>query len=320
MREKLIIGSRGSQLALWQTHFVREQLTRFTDVPVKIVTIKTTGDKHLDTPMTHLDKGMFVKEIERALLRGEIDLAVHSLKDLPTDIPPELTMAAVCARHDVRDCLISRDGATLQSLPSGARIGTSSLRRQAQVRHHRPDVSFIDIRGNVDTRLRKLCDGHFEAIVLAKAGLDRLGWSDQISEVLSTEMALPAVGQGALGIEARADDRETLNLIQPLNHPPSQAAVMAERALLQRLGGGCQAPIGAWGRVEEDHLVLEGCVISLNGETMIRDRISGPAEDSVALGARLAEKLLAQGAHRILEEVNAYRRTQGHVDQEIFES
>jgi hydroxymethylbilane synthase len=168
--------------------------------------------------------------------------------------------------------------------------------------------------------VRKLRDGQLEAIVLAKAGLDRLGWSDQISEVLSTEVVLPAVGQGALGIEARADDRETLNWLQPLNHPPTQAAVMAERALLQRLEGGCQVPMGAWGRVEEDALVLEGCVISLNGETLIRDHVSGPPEDNLALGARLAEKLLAQGAHRILEEVNAQRRTQGHVGQENFES
>lgn len=320
MREKLIIGSRGSQLALWQANFVRDQLARITDIPIEIVTIKTTGDKHLETPMAQLSKGVFVKEIEHALLSGQIDLAMHSMKDLPTEIPPGLTIGAVCARHDVRDCLISLDGATLESLPSGSRVGTSSLRRKAQLRHHRPDLEFADIRGNVDTRLRKLREGLFAAIVLAKAGLDRLGWTDQISEVLSTEIVLPAVGQGALGVEARADDIETLSLLEPLNHPPTQAAVMAERALLKHLEGGCQVPIGAYGRVEDGCLTLEGCVISLDGETIVRDSIGGPAEDSVMLGMRLAEKLLAQGATRILEEVRTQRRAQGHGGQETFES
>ncbi|MBI3949263.1 MAG: hydroxymethylbilane synthase [Acidobacteria bacterium] len=320
MRERLIIGSRGSQLALWQTNFVRHQLARMAPMPIEIATIKTTGDKHLETPIAQLDKGMFVKEIERALLSGEIDLAVHSMKDLPTEIPSGLTIAAVCARHDVRDCFISRDGATLQSLAPGSRIGTSSLRRRAQLRYRRSDLEFADIRGNVDTRWRKLREGLFEAIVLAKAGLDRLGWADQITEVLSTEIVLPAVGQGALGIEARAEDMETLSLLEPLNHPPTNAAVMAERALLGHLEGGCQVPIGAWGRVEDGRLILEGCVISLDGETIIRDSISGLTEDSVALGARLAEKLLARGADRILAEVNAYRRAQEHVGPETFES
>jgi len=320
MRQKLIIGSRGSQLALWQAHFVGDQLARIAGIPVEVITIKTTGDQHLETPIAQLDKGMFVKEIERALLGGEIDLAVHSMKDLPTEIPTGLTVAAVCARHDVRDCLISRDGATLGSLPSGSRIGTSSLRRRLQLRHHRPDLEFHDIRGNVDTRLRKLREGLFDALVLAKAGLDRLGWADQISEVLSTEIVLPAVGQGALGIEARADDQDILNRLQPINHPPTQAAVMAERALLKKLQGGCQVPIGAYGRVEEGRLTLESCVISLDGKTVIRDCISGSMEESEALGAQLAAKLLEQGADRILEEVNAYRKEQGHVGQEYFNS
>jgi hydroxymethylbilane synthase len=320
MKERFIIGSRGSQLALWQTHFVREQLARITDIPVEIKTIKTTGDKHLETPVMQLDRGMFVKEIERALLDGEIDLAVHSMKDLPTETPPELTIAAICARHDVRDCLISRDRLTLQGLPSGARIGTSSLRRKAQLCHHRPDLEFADIRGNVDTRLRKLREGLFDAVVLAKAGLDRLGWSDQINEILSTEIVLPAVGQGALGIEARADDSDVLNLLGPLNHQPTQVAVTAERALLRELQGGCQVPIGAWARIEDGRLILEGCVISLDGETIIRDHISGSLEQSEVWGAQLAAALLAQGASRILEEVNADRISQVQLGPEYFNS
>lgn len=319
MKEKLIIGSRGSQLALWQAHFVRDQLVKRSSVPIEVVTIKTTGDRHLEAPVAQLSKGIFVKEIEQALLKGEIDLAVHSMKDLPTDLPAGLTIGAMCARDDVRDVLISGDGATLNRLPSGAKVGTSSLRRKAQLRAHRPDLEFTDIRGNVDTRLRKLREGLFEAIVLAKAGLDRLGWADQISEVLSTEIVLPAVGQGALGIEARADDAEVLDLLQGVNDPSTHAAVMAERALLKELHGGCQVPIGAWGRVENGRLVLEGCVISLDGGTIVRDQISGPIERGVALGVQLASKLLRQGADHILEEVNAYRGTQ-HASQDFFDS
>jgi hydroxymethylbilane synthase len=200
----------------------------------------------------------------------------------------------------VRDSLISRDGLTLGALPSGARVGTSSPLRKAELRHHRPDLEWADIRGNVDTRLRKLRDGLFDAIVLAKAGLDRLGWSDQISEILSTDVALPAVGQGALGIEVRSDDAELLELLQQVSHPPTQAAVTAERSLLRGLEGGCQVPIGAWGRVESGVLLLEGCVASLDGRTIVRDRMSGPVEVHVKLGQQLAERLLAGGADQIL--------------------
>ncbi|RMG55682.1 MAG: hydroxymethylbilane synthase [Acidobacteria bacterium] len=315
MKEKLIIGSRGSQLALWQAHFVRQRLTALTERPIEIVTIKTTGDRFLDAAVTTLDKGVFVKEIERALLEGRIDMAVHSMKDVPTDIPEGLTMGAICARHDVRDCLLSRDGQTLESLPSGSRVGTSSWRRKAQLRHRRPDLEFVDIRGNVDTRWRKLCEGSYDAIVLAKAGLDRLGWTDRITQVLSTETVLPAVGQGALGVEVRTDDREVLALLSSIDHPPTRVAVMAERALLRALHGGCQVPMGAWGHVEGDVLWLEVCIISLDGERIIRDRLSGSPSEGERLGAHLARKLTAQGADRILEEVNAYRQTQRHAKQ-----
>ncbi len=320
MREKLIIGSRGSQLALWQARFVRQHLAAFTEMPIEIMTIKTTGDRFLDAAIATLSKGVFVKEIERALLEGRIDMAVHSMKDVPTDMPTGLTMGAICARHDVRDCLLSRDGRTLESLPSGSRVGTSSWRRKAQLRHRRPDLEFVDIRGNVDTRWRKLREGSYDAIVLAKAGLDRLGWTDRITQVLSTEVILPAVGQGALGVEVRADDRELLALLSSIDHPPTRAAVMAERALLSALQGGCQVPIGAWGHVEGNDLWLEACVISLDGEKIVRDRLSGPTSDSERLGVRLAQKLIARGADRILEEVNAYRQAQRHVQQKGSQS
>jgi hydroxymethylbilane synthase len=230
-----------------------------------------------------------------------------------------LTIGAVCARDDVRDVLISNDGSGLDQLPAGSLIGTSSLRRQAQLRARRPDLEPAEIRGNVDTRLRKLREGLFDAIVLAKAGLDRLGWSDQISEVFSTETMLPAVGQGALGVEARADDAGVLSLLELVDHAPTRVAVMAERALLHELHGGCQIPVGAWGRTENDELVLDGGVISLDGRAVVRDRINGPPEQSVALGAQLAAKLLAQGADRILQGVNVYRATQ-HVSHDAFDS
>jgi hydroxymethylbilane synthase len=319
MRDKLIIGSRGSKLALWQAHFVRDRLARLSPAPIEIVTIKTAGDTHLEAPAAQLSKGIFVKEIEQALLSRDIDLAVHSMKDLPTDIPEGLTIGAVCARDDVRDALISRGDSTLDQLPSGAKVGTSSLRRKAQLRARRSDLEYADIRGNIDTRLRKLREGLFDAIVLAKAGLDRLGWADQVSEILSTAIVLPAVGQGALGVEVRAGDAEVLGLLDRVNDLSTHAAVMAERALLKELHGGCQVPIGAWGRIENDQLVLEGCVISLDGAIIIRDRISGPIEGGVALGVQLAHRLLARGANRILEEVNAYRESQ-YVGQDQFDS
>jgi hydroxymethylbilane synthase len=297
----LRIGSRGSILAKWQAETVRERLARMAGVPSEIVFIKTTGDRFQQAQVSQIGlKGVFIKELEDALLEGRVDLAVHSMKDVPTQIPPGLSFPAICQREDVRDCLMTTSGAKLDDLPAGARVGTSSLRRQSQLRHYRPELDLRNLRGNVDTRLRKLERGEYDAIVLAKAGLDRLGWSDRITEVLSTEISLPAVGQGALGIEARADDREVLEALMRLDHAETRTAVMAERALLAEMEGGCQVPLGAWARMEQSELVLEACVLSVDGTDYIRKRASGSPREPEALGRDLAQSLLAAGADRIL--------------------
>ena len=246
----LRIGSRGSVLAQWQANRVRDLLTQTAGVPAEIVLIKTSGDRFEHAPVSQIGlKGVFIKELEDALLEGRIDLAVHSMKDVPTRVPAGLAFPAICRREEVRDSLLSRTGAALAELPAGARVGTSSLRRQSQLRHYRPDLDLRDLRGNVDTRIRKLERGDYDAIVLAKAGLDRLGWSEKISEVISTDICLPAVGQGAMGIEARGDDREVLELLARFDHEETRVAVMAERALLAELEGGCQVPLGAWAQI-----------------------------------------------------------------------
>jgi hydroxymethylbilane synthase len=305
MKQTLIIGTRGSKLARWQAHFVRDQLTKIADLRTEIKIITTSGDRTLDAPLEQLGEGVFVKEIEAMLLNGEIDLAVHSMKDLPTVLPPGLIIGAICDRHDVRDSLISRNGWTLNSLPPGAIVGTCSPLRKAQVLRQRPDLTITDIRGNIDTRLRKLRDGRYDAIVLAKAGLDRLGWSNQISEILSTDIALPAAGQGALGIEVRADDAGFPALLERVNHEPTAAAVTAERALLKELGGGCHVPMGAWARVEHGALKIEGGVLSCDGRISIRDTAGGPMDGGEAAGRQLAQRLLSQGADRILHQARA---------------
>ncbi len=308
-QDLLTIGTRGSALALWQANHIKAQLeATHTGISVRIRTIKTTGDKITDVPLAMVGgKGLFVKEIEDALLRGDVDLAVHSMKDVPTDLPDRLEIAFVTQREDPRDAFISPNGATFLSLPPGAVIGTSSLRRQSQLRFHRPDVVIASLRGNLDTRLRKLSDGRYAAIILAAAGLKRLGLEDRVSEYLSTEISLPAIGQGALGIECRRGDARTQRLAATLGHSDTHTAVLAERALLKRLEGGCQVPIAAYGRLVFDHgapnLLLEGLVASVDGTRLIRDRVSGSPADAVALGIDLAEKLLGRGADRILREI-----------------
>jgi len=298
----LRIGSRGSVLAMWQANAVRGRLERMVGVETEIVTIKTSGDRFQQANVAQIGlKGVFIKELEDALLEGSVDFAVHSMKDVPTQIPAGLAFPAICEREDVRDALLSRSGAKLAALPAGARIGTSSLRRQAQIRHIRPDLGLGDLRGNVDTRLRKLERGDYDAIVLAKAGLDRLGWSSKITEVIPPEVSLPAVGQGALGIEARADDREVLEMLAQLEHPPTRVAVTAERALLAELEGGCQVPLGAWARFEQGALVLDACVFSVDGIESVRQRGVGIPRDAEALGRELAQTMLAAGADRILK-------------------
>ncbi len=302
------IGSRGSLLAKWQAEFVRKQLFHVTDVEAEIVLIKTSGDKLQHASLTQIGgKGIFIKELEEALLEGTIDLAVHSVKDIPTDTPPRLFFPAVCRREDVRDCLVASGGATLQSLRKGARVGTSSLRRQAQLRHARPDLDVRDLRGNVDTRLRKVESGEYDAVVVAKAGLDRLGWSQRISEILSPDVCMPAVGQGAIAIEARAADAEIGAVLGKLDHSESRNAVIAERALLAELQGGCQVPIGAWARLEKQEMILEACVVSVDGAEYVREGATASPEQCAELGKYVARRLLEAGASHILEQMGRQR-------------
>jgi hydroxymethylbilane synthase len=305
-RQTLIVGSRGSALALWQANHVikRLQVTN-PELDTQLKTIKTQGDLVRDRALSQVGgKGLFVKEIENALLAGEIDLAVHSLKDMPTEQPRGLALGAVLPRADARDALVTRRQQTdLAGLPEGAIVGTSSLRRKAQVLALRPDLQVHDLRGNVDTRLGKLRSGQYDAVVLAAAGLIRLGHADEIDQYLPPHLVLPAVGQGALCIEVRADDAATRNLLAPLDHAPTRLATTAERAFLHRLEGGCQVPIAAYGQVEGDQLHLWGLVAALDGSQLVKEEILGPVEEPVGLGAKLAEQLLAAGGGVVLEAI-----------------
>jgi hydroxymethylbilane synthase len=306
--KQLRIGTRGSLLAKWQAEFVRNQIFQATGIEGEIVIIKTSGDKMQQSSLSLIGgKGIFIKELEDALLDGSIDIAVHSVKDIPTDVPPRLSFPAICRREDVRDCLVSGNGATLQNLREGARVGTGSLRRQAQLRHIRPDLDVRDLRGNVDTRLRKVEAGEYDAVILAKAGLDRLGWSHRISETLSPEVCMPAVGQGALGVECRASDAETSTALEKLDDAATRAAIVAERTLLSVLQGGCQVPIGAWARIERGELVLDACVCSIDGLQYIKQRDTAPPDQARTLGERMAQLLIDAGAQNILEEVSRQR-------------
>jgi hydroxymethylbilane synthase len=304
----LRIGTRGSVLAKWQAEFVRKQIFQATGIDGEIVIIKTSGDKMQQSPLSQIGgKGIFIKELEDALLEESIDIAVHSVKDIPTAVPSRLSFPAICRREDVRDCLVSGNGATLLNLREGARVGTGSLRRQAQLRHFRPDLDVRDLRGNVDTRLRKVEAGEYDAVMLAKAGLDRLGWSHRISETLAPEVCMPAVGQGALGVECRASDAETANALETLDDAETRAAIVAERALLSALQGGCQVPLGAWARMERGELVLEACVCSIDGLQYVKQRVAAPPDQARALGDRMAQLLIDAGAQSILEQVSRQR-------------
>jgi hydroxymethylbilane synthase len=304
----LRIGTRGSLLAKWQAESVRKQLFAIAGVEAEIVIIKTAGDKMQQVPLTQLGgKGIFTKELEDALLDESIDLAVHSVKDIPTEVPRGLSFPAVCRRDDIRDCLISPTGATLENLRQGARVGTSSLRRQAQLLHLRADLDIRELRGNVDTRLRKVGDGEYDAIVLAKAGLDRLGLSQRISEIFAPEVFMPAVGQGAIAVETRLGDNETGDLLSKLDDSETRAAIITERALLAALQGGCQVPIGAWARIERGEMVLEACVTSVDGQQQVKQRLSGAPDQGQQLGEQMARLLMETGAQTILEEVGRQR-------------
>jgi hydroxymethylbilane synthase len=304
-RSTLIVGTRGSQLALWQAEWVQRQLKQIApDLSVVLKRIQTSGDKIQDVPLAKVGgKGLFVKEIEEALLRKDIDLAVHSMKDLPAVLPAGLLIICVPEREDPRDALLTRDKKKLDALPLGARVGTSSLRRQAQLLHVRPDLQIKMLRGNVDTRLRKLQENHFDAIVLAASGLKRLGWEEHITECLSVDVSLPAIGQGALGIEGREDDGFVRNLVSRLEHQQTRVTVTAERALLKRLEGGCQVPIAGHAVLQEESLTLDGLVISLDGKQYVRYLLSGSMSEAESIGRKVAEGLLDRGAQPILQEI-----------------
>ena len=300
-----MIGTRRSKLALWQAEWVHARLRELEpELAVSLKRIKTTGDKILDTPLASIGgKGLFVKEIEEALLRGEIDLAVHSMKDVPTRLPAGLEILAIPEREDPRDVLITRNKVSLARLVPGSRIGTSSLRRQAQLLHYRPDLSIQILRGNLDTRLRKLEAGEYDGIILAAAGIKRLGWSDRVTEYLSPDVCLPAIGQGALALEGRTDDGFVRAVVARLDHHPTRIAVTAERAFLERLEGGCQVPIAAHAAITNGTLTLSALIAGVDGRRLVRDSVQGPMRDAHRLGVELAERLLARGGDEILKEI-----------------
>ena len=307
------IGSRKSQLALVQTHWVQGELQkRFPEINFEVKTMETQGDKILDVSLSKIgDKGLFTQELEDDMLDGTVDFAVHSLKDLPTRLPEGLMLGCVTEREDPADALVVHEkhsGKTLDQLPAGAIIGTSSLRRLAQLRHHFPSFQFKDIRGNLNTRLRKLDEGQYDAIILAVAGLKRLDMGDRIQQVVPAEISLHAVGQGALGIECRSGDEDILNVIKTLEHLPTAQRCYAERAFLRELEGGCQVPIGVNTVIEGDNLTLTGIVASLDGQTLVKDKISGPVDTADAMGTTLAKRAKEAGAQEILDAIAAESR------------
>jgi hydroxymethylbilane synthase len=304
MKNPLVIGSRGSKLALWQAKSIQELISRLhPKIAVEIEIIKTTGDVKTEPLSVIGGKGVFTKELEDALLDGRIDLAVHSLKDLPTNLPDTLTIAVICEREDARDALILKSEQTLRSvtdLPPGAVVGTSSQRRLAQLKYLRPDIVSKELRGNVDTRLRKLDEGNYDALLLAAAGLRRLGLANRISALIDTEEMLPAVGQGALAIETRANDLATIEMIRSLNHGPTELSCTTERAFLRALGGGCQLPIAGYAVVAGEELLLQGLIGDPAGKEVVRGKLTGPKTAAEELGSRLARELLQRGGDRLL--------------------
>lgn len=303
MIKTLKIATRQSPLALWQAEHIRERLeTLHAGLKVELVTFVTQGDKILDTPLAKIGgKGLFVKELEAALLDGRADLAVHSMKDVPMQLPEGLELAVICEREDPFDAFVSNQYAHFDDLPQGAKLGTSSLRRKSQILKQRPDLDVIDLRGNVGTRLSKLDAGQYDAIILASAGLKRLNLHDRIRHTLTAEVSLPAVGQGALGLECRSQDQQVLDLIMPLMHQDSNACVRAERAFNAYLEGGCQVPIAGFATLKDQELQVEGRVGSVDGVTLLRAKVQGVPEQAEALGVELAKKLLDQGAGELLK-------------------
>lgn len=305
MKAKLTIGTRQSLLALWQSNHIAALLRKeYSECEVVLKKIVTKGDRILDVPLAQIGgKGLFTKEIEEDLLNGTVDLAVHSLKDMPTVLPEGLCLTAITERANVGDAFVSNKYATFEELPLGAVVGTSSLRRKAQLLAKRPDLEIRDLRGNVDTRLRKLDEGLYDAIILAAAGLERLGHSDRISSLIPADVCLPAVGQGALAIEARTADKEVRDMLSFLNDLNTKQATDAERAFLGLLEGGCQVPIGVHADVEGENIRIEAIIAALDGSNILRDTINGKADDAVSLGQQLGKKMLAAGGQEILASI-----------------
>ncbi len=305
MEKTVRIGTRGSALAVWQAEWVKAQLSAFhPGCRIELVKIKTTGDKILDVPLAQVGgKGLFVKEIETALLEGHVDIAVHSMKDMPAEVPPGLCIGAVPKRENPLDVLISKDAKTFDQLPQGARLGSSSLRRGAQVRHLRPDIVVCGLRGNLNTRLRKLETEDLDAIILAAAGITRLGLAEHVTEYIPASVMLPAIGQGALSIEMREADEDTKALIAPLDDRETRVTVETERAFLARLEGGCQVPIAGQAKLVGQEIEFTGLISEVDGSLLLRETVSGPVERRLELGEELAERLLGQGGREILNEV-----------------
>lgn len=306
MSKRIIrIATRNSPLAVWQAEFVKAELMALhSDIEVELIGMKTQGDIILDTPLAKVGgKGLFVKELEQGMLDGRADIAVHSMKDVPVEFPEGLHLPVICEREDPHDAFVSNHYDSIDDLPHGAKLGTSSLRRECQARTRRPDLEVLPLRGNVNTRLRKLDEGQFDAIILAMAGLKRLGFDERIRSAMTPEQSLPAIGQGALGIETRIDDEEMNALIAPLHDPQTAITVSAERALNRRLAGGCQVPIAGYAMLEGDEVWLRGLVGSPDGTNTLFAELRGPASQAEAIGTEVAEKLLAQGADKILADV-----------------
>ena len=303
-REKLTIGTRGSKLALWQSEYIKGLVEEITGLPVELKIIKTTGDKILDVPLAKVGgKGLFTKELEVELLAGTVDLCVHSMKDVPTELPEGLGIAAMPPRVDPRDALVSGAGYTLETLPQGAKVGTSSLRRIAQVRALRPDVEIVDVRGNLDTRMRKAENGEVDVVILASAGITRMGWAERITGYIPTEQMVSAVGQGAIGIEIRESDEFMADVMDKIGDGPTMLCVTAERVVMNKLEGGCQVPIGAYARLDGDTLIMDAVVGSVAGDRILRAHLEGPASQPIELGEKAVAELLELGADAILAEI-----------------
>ena len=305
MTHTVRIATRKSPLAMWQAEEVARQLKlHHPDIKIEFIKMSTKGDKILDAPLAKVGgKGLFVKELEQGMLNGDADIAVHSMKDVPMEFPPGLHLPIIMEREDPRDAFVSNTYTSLNDLPEDARIGTSSLRRQLQIKASMPNADMLDLRGNVNSRLQKLDDGQYDAIILASAGLIRLGFADRISSHIEPEQSLPAIGQGAVGIECRENDQPMLNLLAPLNHSDTHTRLAAERAMNHRLNGGCQVPIAGFALLEGDEIYLRGLVGRPDGSEVVRDDIRGPADHAEALGVELAERLLGQGAEAILSDL-----------------